>query len=208
MPLAFLVNFRPRHLTHSIGETWVKRFCQALGTPIPLLRAHAVERTQCSCQNFVLDQYGDYVLTCKKHTGAIAGHDHVINVSAQLDRISGYLYYTIFFTLPLSYYTTFIGDLRSIVWSRGRATKALRAPECSQKSSVRPHGSWLSHPQCCWLVHPRQQGNTRVDMPAASGLACGVDIYGLGACMGGDNIIVVTSADDSINRRDIRKIHL
>jgi len=36
----------------------------------------------------VLDQYGDHVLTCQKHTGAIAGHDHVINVSAQLARNS------------------------------------------------------------------------------------------------------------------------
>jgi len=37
----------------------------------------------------VLDQYGDHVLTCKKPTGAIAGHDHVMNVSAQLARNSG-----------------------------------------------------------------------------------------------------------------------
>ena len=37
----------------------------------------------------MLDQYGDHVLTCKKHTGAIAGHDHVMNVSAQLARNSG-----------------------------------------------------------------------------------------------------------------------
>jgi len=36
----------------------------------------------------VLDQYGDHVLTCKKHTGAIAGHDHVMNASAQLARNS------------------------------------------------------------------------------------------------------------------------
>ena len=36
----------------------------------------------------MLDQYGDHVLTCTKHTGAIAGHDHV-NVSAQLARNSG-----------------------------------------------------------------------------------------------------------------------
>jgi len=28
------------------------------------------------------------VLTCKKHIGAIAGHDHVMNVSAQLARNS------------------------------------------------------------------------------------------------------------------------
>ena len=31
----------------------------------------------------------DHVLTCKKHTGAIAGHDHVMNVTAQLARKSG-----------------------------------------------------------------------------------------------------------------------
>ena len=58
----------------------VNFFCQALGAPIPLLRTHAVARTQCACKNFVVDQYGDHVLTCKKHTGAIAGHDHVMNV--------------------------------------------------------------------------------------------------------------------------------
>jgi len=62
---------------------------KALGTPIPLLRAHAVARTQCACKIFVIDQYGDHVLTCKKHTGAIAGHDHVMNVAAQLARNSG-----------------------------------------------------------------------------------------------------------------------
>jgi len=37
----------------------------------------------------VLDQYGDHVLTCKKHTAAIAGHDHVMKVLAQLARNSG-----------------------------------------------------------------------------------------------------------------------
>ena len=85
MPFAFLASFRPqRQLIRFTGEIWVIFFCQALGAPIPLLRAHAVARTQCACQNFVLDQYGDHVLCCKKHTRAIAGHDHVMNVSAQL----------------------------------------------------------------------------------------------------------------------------
>ena len=37
----------------------------------------------------MLDQYGDHVLTCKKHTGAIAGRDHVMNLSASLARNSG-----------------------------------------------------------------------------------------------------------------------
>jgi len=85
MPLAFLTSLRPqRQPTRFTGEIWVNFFCQAFGAPIPLLRGHAVARTQCACQKFVLDQYGDHVLTCKKHTGAIAGHDHVMNVFAQL----------------------------------------------------------------------------------------------------------------------------
>ena len=54
-----------------------------------MARAHAVARTQCACQKFVLDEFGDHVLTCKKHTGAIAGHDQIMNVSAQLARNSG-----------------------------------------------------------------------------------------------------------------------
>ena len=85
-----LASLRPqRQPTRFTGEVWVNFFCQALGAPIPLLRAHAVARTQCACKIFVVDQYGDHVLTCKKHTGAIAGHDHVMNVTAQLARNSG-----------------------------------------------------------------------------------------------------------------------
>jgi len=90
MPLTLLASLRPqRQPTHFTGEICVNFSCQALGAPIPLLRAHAVSRTQCACQKFVLDQYGDHVLTCKKHTGHFAGHDHVMNVSAQLARNSG-----------------------------------------------------------------------------------------------------------------------
>jgi len=92
MLLAFPASFRPqKHPTRFIGVIWVDCFCQALRAPIPPLRAHAVARTQYACQNLVLDQYGDHVLTCKKHTdpGAITGHDHVMNVSAQLARYSG-----------------------------------------------------------------------------------------------------------------------
>ena len=37
----------------------------------------------------MLDQYGDHVLCCKKHTGDIASHDHVMDVSAQLARRGG-----------------------------------------------------------------------------------------------------------------------
>lgn len=52
-------------------------FCQALGPPIRLVRAHAVSRTQCACQKITLDQYGNHVLTCKKYARTIAGRDHV-----------------------------------------------------------------------------------------------------------------------------------
>jgi len=86
MLLAFLASLRPqRQPTRFTGEIWVNFFYQTLEAPIPLLLA----RTQCACQKFVLDQYWDHVLTCKKHTGAIAGHDHVMNVSAHLARNSG-----------------------------------------------------------------------------------------------------------------------
>jgi len=90
MPLAFLASLRPqRQPTRFTGEIWVNFYYQALGAPIPPLRAHVVARTQCACQNFVLDQYGDHVLTCKKHTGSISGHHHVMNVWAQLACNSG-----------------------------------------------------------------------------------------------------------------------
>jgi len=53
IPLAFLASLRPqRQPTRFTGEIWVKIFCQALGTHIPLLRAHAVARTQCACKFF------------------------------------------------------------------------------------------------------------------------------------------------------------
>jgi len=36
----------------------------------------------CSCKNFALD----HVLTCKKHTGATGGYNHVMDVLAQRSR--------------------------------------------------------------------------------------------------------------------------
>jgi len=55
-----------------------------------MLQAHAVVRTMCSCKNFSLDPQSDHVLTCKKHTGATRGHNHVMDVLAQLARNTGY----------------------------------------------------------------------------------------------------------------------
>jgi len=64
--------------------------CRSMGAPIPMLQAHAVARTMCSCENFSLDLQGDHVLSCKKHTGATRGHNHVMDVLAQLARNTGY----------------------------------------------------------------------------------------------------------------------
>ena len=61
-----------------------------MGAPIPMLQAHAVAQTMCSCKNFSLHPQYDHVLTFKKHTGATRGHNHVMDVLAQLARNTGY----------------------------------------------------------------------------------------------------------------------
>ena len=65
-------------------------FYRSTDTPIPMLQAHAVAQTMCLCKNFCLDPQGDQVLACKKHTGATRGHNHVMDVLAQLARNTGY----------------------------------------------------------------------------------------------------------------------
>ena len=57
-----------------------------MGAPILMLKAHAVARMMCSCKKFSLDPQGDHVLTCKKHTGATGGHNHVMDVLTQRSR--------------------------------------------------------------------------------------------------------------------------
>jgi len=55
-----------------------------------MLKAHAVVWTMWSCKNVSLDLQGDHVLTRKKRTGATGGHNHVMDVKAQLARNTGY----------------------------------------------------------------------------------------------------------------------
>jgi len=73
-----------RPVTHFSLDLWMNFFCRSMGAPILMLQAHAVALTMCSCKNFLLDLQGDHVLTCKKHTGATRGHNHVMYVLAQL----------------------------------------------------------------------------------------------------------------------------
>jgi len=71
-------------------DIWMSFFCRSMGAPILMLQAHAVARKMCTCKKLSLDLQGNHVLTCKKHTGATRGHNHVMDVLAQLARNTGY----------------------------------------------------------------------------------------------------------------------
>jgi len=62
-----------RPVTRFSLDLWMSFFCRSMGAPIPMLQAHAVARTVCSCKNLSLDPQGDHVLACKKNTGATRG---------------------------------------------------------------------------------------------------------------------------------------
>ena len=72
-------------------DLWMGFFYRSMGAPIHMLQVHALARTMCLCKNFSLDPQDDHVLTCKKHTGATRGHNHVMDVLAQLARNTVYL---------------------------------------------------------------------------------------------------------------------
>jgi len=89
-PLSWLADMSAhRPVTRFSLDLWMSFFCRSMGAPIPMLQAHAVARTMCACKKFSLDPHGDHVLTCKKHTGATRGHDHIVEVLAALVRNSG-----------------------------------------------------------------------------------------------------------------------
>jgi len=88
-PLSWVADMSAqRPVTCFSLDIWTSFFCRSMGAPIPMLKAHAVARTMCSCKNFSLDSQGDHVLTCKRHAGATRGHNYVMDVLAQLDRNS------------------------------------------------------------------------------------------------------------------------
>ena len=63
--------------------------CRCMGAPIVVLKAHALARTMCACKTFSLDPQGNHVLTCKEHTAATRGHNHDMDVLAQLAHNTG-----------------------------------------------------------------------------------------------------------------------
>ena len=87
-PLGFLSDLSAHKiLTRFPPDVWQAFFCRSLGAPIPKMLAHARSRTLCSCK-MGIDPLGDHVLTCKQHTGAIRGHNHLMDVVANLARAS------------------------------------------------------------------------------------------------------------------------
>jgi len=87
-PLAFLSDFSAqRTLTRFPPDIWQAFFCRSFKVSIPKMLAHAQSRTLCSCK-MSIDPLGDHVLTCKKHTGSIHSHNHLMDVSANLARVS------------------------------------------------------------------------------------------------------------------------
>jgi len=90
-PLSWMADMSAqRPVTCFTLDVWMSFFCGSMGAPIPMLQAHAVAQTMCSCKNYSLDPQGNHVLACKKHTGATQGHNHVMDVLAQLARNTGY----------------------------------------------------------------------------------------------------------------------
>ena len=87
-PLGFLSDLSTNKFeTRFPPDVWQAFFCRSLGAPIPKLLAYAHNRTLCSCK-MCIDPLGDHVLTCKQHTGAIRGHNHLMDVVASLSRDS------------------------------------------------------------------------------------------------------------------------
>jgi len=79
-PLDFLSDLSAHKIeTRFTPDVWQAFFCRSFGAPIPKMLAHAQSRTLCSCE-MGIDSLGDYVLTCKQHTGSIRGHNHLMDV--------------------------------------------------------------------------------------------------------------------------------
>jgi len=87
-PLGFLSDLsQQKSVTRFSPDVWQAFFCRSFGAPIPQMLALAHSRTLCSCK-MGIDPLGDYVLTCRQHTGSIRGHNHLMGVVASLSRDS------------------------------------------------------------------------------------------------------------------------
>jgi len=87
-PLGFLSDLS-KHKTETrfLPDVWQAFFCRSFRAPIPTMLAHVHSRTLCSCK-MCINPLGDHILTCRKHTGSIRGHNDLMDVVASLTRDS------------------------------------------------------------------------------------------------------------------------
>jgi len=76
-PLAFLSDLSAQKTLPCLAGFFLQEF----RAPNPKMLFHAAGHTLCSC-NMSIDPLSDHVLTCKKHTGSIRGHNHLMDVLA------------------------------------------------------------------------------------------------------------------------------
>ena len=73
-------------------KDWQSWMCQFLGVSIPALVPLWKERRVCACGRHVIDEYGDHVHTCKKHTGSTkSAHETVLDAVETLCHQAGLL---------------------------------------------------------------------------------------------------------------------
>ncbi len=69
---------------------WQSWFCQFLGVPIPALGPLWKEQRVCACGRHVIDEYGDHVHSCKKHSGSTkSAHETVLDAVEALCHQAG-----------------------------------------------------------------------------------------------------------------------
>jgi len=76
-PLAHTVCLSDLPWTQDEYESW---FCQLLGVPLTQLVPLAREGRVCACGRHVIDEFGDHIHSCKKHTGRTkAAHETLLD---------------------------------------------------------------------------------------------------------------------------------
>ena len=67
-------------LTAVTERDWQSWFCQFLGVPIPERGPLCKAQRVCACGRQVIDEYGDDVHSCKKHTGSTkSAHETILD---------------------------------------------------------------------------------------------------------------------------------
>ncbi len=66
------------------ASLWQTFFAMTMGAQIPVIAEKPI--ATCGCRKFQLDALGDYLCTCKAHSGAKKAHDWAVGQIADLIR--------------------------------------------------------------------------------------------------------------------------